>query len=77
MVNIPAFDLRLIDKGEALMEMKVIVGKPSNQTPTMITEVNTVTLNPTWTPTRNIINNDLLPLHNKKHTALKSLNFYL
>ncbi len=77
MVNIPAFDLRLIDKGEALMEMKVIVGKPSNQTPIMITEVNSVTLNPTWTPTRNIINNDLLPLHNKNHTALNSLNFYL
>jgi len=77
MVNIPAFDLRLIDKGEALMEMKVIVGKPSNQTPIMITEVNSVTLNPTWTPTRNIINNDLLPLHNKNNTALSSLNFYL
>ncbi len=77
MVNIPAFDLRLIDKGETLMEMKVIVGKPSNQTPIMITEVNSVTLNPTWTPTRNIINNDLLPLHHKNHTALKSLNFYL
>ncbi|PKH06291.1 L,D-transpeptidase family protein [Moritella sp. Urea-trap-13] len=77
MVNIPAFDLTLIDKGEPVMEMKVIVGKPSNQTPVMITEVNSVTLNPTWTPTRNIINNDLLPLHNKNNTALKSLNFHL
>ena len=77
MVNIPAFDLALIDKGVPVMDMKVIVGKPSNQTPIMITEVNSVTLNPTWTPTRNIINNDLLPLHNKNHTALKSLNFYL
>jgi len=77
MVNIPAFDLRLIDQGEALMKMKVIVGKPSNQTPIMITEVNSVTLNPTWTPTRNIIINDLLPLHNKNNTALNSLNFHL
>ncbi|WP_293142595.1 L,D-transpeptidase family protein [Moritella sp.] len=77
MVNIPAFDLALIDKGVPVMDMKVIVGKPSNQTPIMITEVNSVTLNPTWTPTRNIINKDLLPLHNKNNTALKSLNFYL
>ena len=77
MVNIPAFNLALIDKGEPVMDMKVIVGKPSNQTPIMITEVNSVTLNPTWTPTRNIINNDLLPLHNKNNTALRSRNFYL
>ena len=77
MVNIPAYDLVLINKGEPVTEMKVIVGKPSNQTPIMITEVNSVTLNPTWTPTRNIINNDLLPLHHKNNTALKSLNFYL
>jgi murein L,D-transpeptidase YcbB/YkuD len=77
MVNIPAFDLALIDKGKPIMTMKVIVGKPSNQTPVMITEVNSVTLNPTWTPTRNIINNELLPLHNKNNTALKNLNFHL
>ncbi|MFT7683178.1 MAG: murein L,D-transpeptidase YcbB/YkuD [Moritella dasanensis] len=77
MVNIPAFDLTLIDKSKPVMAMKVIVGKPTNQTPVMITEVNSVTLNPTWTPTRNIINNDLLPLHNNNNTALKSLNFHL
>lgn len=77
MVNIPAFNLALIDKGKPLIEMKVIVGKPSNQTPVMITEVHSVTFNPTWTPTRNIINDDLLPLHNKNNTALKNLNFHL
>ncbi|WP_392339730.1 L,D-transpeptidase family protein [Moritella marina] len=77
MVNIPGFYLTLVDKGQTALKMKVIVGKPSNQTPVMITELNSVTLNPTWTPTLNIINNELLPLHNKNNTALKNLNFHL
>lgn len=77
MVNIPAYDLSLIETGRQSLKMKVIVGKPSNQTPVMTTNVNSVTLNPTWTPTRNIINNELLPLHNSNSTLLKSRNFYL
>lgn len=77
LVNIPAYDLTLIERGQPLMAMKVIVGKPTNQTPLMITRVSSVTLNPSWTPTRNIINNDLLPLHNKNNSALRRSNFYL
>lgn len=76
-VNIPSYDLALVEKGRSALSMNVIVGKPTNQTPIMVTAVSSVTVNPTWTPTRNIINNDLLPLHNKNNSALKSSNFYL
>lgn len=77
MVNIPAYDLVLVDKGKQRLKMNVIVGRTTNQTPVMTTEVNSVTLNPTWTPTRNIIKHDLLPLHDKNHTLLKNRNFVL
>ncbi|QUM76584.1 L,D-transpeptidase family protein [Moritella sp. 24] len=76
-VNIPSYRLKVIDKGKQTLNMKVIVGKPENQTPIMVTAVSSVTVNPTWTPTQNIINNDLLPLHHRNRNALKQSNFYL
>lgn len=77
LVNIPSYKLKLIEKGQIKLTTNVIVGTPTNQTPVMITSVNSVTLNPTWTPTRNIVYNELLPLHNRNNNTLKSRNFYL
>lgn len=39
----------------------VIVGAPTRQTPSFAAEINAVTLNPTWTPPRSILSNELLP----------------
>ena len=77
MVNIPGFNLALIEDGTAKMQMKVIVGDIENQTPQMITEINRVTLNPTWTPTRNIIEKELIPEYQQDFLSLKRKNFQL
>lgn len=77
MVNIPNYKLQLVEKGSTKLDMRVIVGKATNQTPVMITSVSSITLNPTWTPTQNIINNELLPQHSQNSSILKSRNFYL
>lgn len=76
-VNIPSYELKLIEHGIQRLQMKVIVGTKDNQTPTMLTSLSSVTINPTWTPTRNITYNELLPLHNKNRNTLKSRNFQL
>lgn len=60
-VNIPAFHLQVIDNGASVLDMRVIVGKPVTPTPQMVTTMNLVTLNPTWTPPRSIVYGELLP----------------
>jgi murein L,D-transpeptidase YcbB/YkuD len=39
----------------------VIVGARTTQTPAFAAEINAITLNPTWTPPRSILSNELLP----------------
>jgi murein L,D-transpeptidase YcbB/YkuD len=39
----------------------VIIGARTQQTPSFAAEINAVTLNPTWTPPRSILSNELLP----------------
>ncbi|QBY03446.1 murein L,D-transpeptidase [Thalassotalea sp. HSM 43] len=77
LVNIPGYKLFMKDSGSNAFEMKVVVGKSDNQTPTMVTEINRLTVNPTWTPTWNIIRNDLLPEYKKDYLSLKRQNFQL
>mgnify|MGYP005990492613 CR=1 FL=1 len=77
LVNIPGYQLSVIEEGNETVKMKVIVGDIDNQTPQMVTEINRVTLNPTWTPTRNIINNELIPEYQQDFLSLKRKNFQL
>jgi murein L,D-transpeptidase YcbB/YkuD len=77
LVNIPAYKLAVVEHGNQVLDMKVIVGKKSNPTPVMVTEVGWLTVNPTWTPTPNIVRNELIPLHRRNPNALKNRNFYL
>jgi murein L,D-transpeptidase YcbB/YkuD len=77
LVNIPSYELAVVEHGNRVLDMKVIVGKKSNPTPVMVTEVGWLTVNPTWTPTPNIVKNELLPLHKRNPNALKSRNFSL
>lgn len=77
LVNIPGYQLSVIEEGQLALQMKVIVGNRDNQTPQMITEIDRLTLNPTWTPTVNIIKNELIPEYQKDYLSLKRKNFQL
>ncbi|WP_068545740.1 L,D-transpeptidase family protein [Thalassotalea crassostreae] len=77
MVNIPGYQLTVFEQGSINFDMKVIVGDIENQTPTMITEINRITVNPTWTPTSNIIKNELIPEYKQDFLSLKRKNFQL
>lgn len=77
LVNIPSYQLSIIENGKHRLQMKVIVGGIDNQTPQLVTEINRVTLNPTWTPTVNIIKNELLPEYQQDFLSLKRKNFQL
>ena len=76
-VNIPSYQLAVIEGGMPVLAMKVIVGNSKNPTPQLLTEINRLTLNPSWTPTLNIIKNELIPEYQSDFLSLKRRNFQL
>jgi murein L,D-transpeptidase YcbB/YkuD len=72
-VNLPGFKLYAYAKGKPALEMKVIIGEKSNPTPEFSNQITQVVLNPTWTPTHRILQNEMLP---KARSNPSSLNGY-
>ncbi len=73
-VNLNDFRLDLIYKGESILNMKVIVGKPSRQTPVMHQSINSIVLNPYWNVPRRIMIRDILPQAKKDPSYLSERN---
>lgn len=48
LVNIPAFQLRAIDKHKTILVSRIIVGKPENSTPLFQQPITEVIFNPKW-----------------------------
>lgn len=60
-VNIPAYELRLMDNGAVVHEARVIVGKPETQTPIFSDTFAHVIVNPSWFVPPSIIKKEFLP----------------
>ena len=63
-VNIPSFKLQVLEYGEPVWNMRVIVGKPQRPTPILDAELTHATLNPYWTAPDTIIKEDILKKDN-------------
>lgn len=61
LVNIPAFELQLVEEGKVTLQSKVIVGKASRPTPLLKSQISSVVMNPEWRVPRTIIQRDILP----------------
>ncbi|MCL1113679.1 L,D-transpeptidase family protein [Shewanella basaltis] len=61
LINIPAFDMVLIDNNQVVLSSKVIVGQPARQTPVMTGQISNIIINPTWTVPRQLLRQDILP----------------
>jgi len=61
MVNMAGFDLKVVDHGQAVLTMPVIVGKPYRSTPAFSGRVSYLVFNPGWTVPRTIAVEDMLP----------------
>ncbi len=59
-VNQPAFEVRVMDRGNEVWHSNVIVGKPLNQTSAFHDEMETVVFNPSWGVPQSIIVNEYL-----------------
>jgi murein L,D-transpeptidase YcbB/YkuD len=79
-VNIPAFEYTLLVDGTETMRGRVIVGAPfggksGGMTPEMQGAVHTVVAHPTWTPTRNYLNERLFPEERRRPGTIARRGF--
>ena len=61
LVNLPAFDLRAVEAGETLLEMRVAVGRPYRRTPVFSDVIRYLVFNPYWEVPTSIAVKDKLP----------------
>ncbi|MGR3970023.1 L,D-transpeptidase family protein [Shewanella sp. 1180_01] len=61
LINVPAFEMILVDNGTTVLNSKVIVGKSSRQTPLLDSQISSVVLNPSWRVPSSILRRDILP----------------
>jgi murein L,D-transpeptidase YcbB/YkuD len=69
-VNIPSASMRVFHGNQEVLQMKVIVGKKQNQTRTLLSKVDQLTINPYWFITRRMATVELLPKIQKNHQFL-------
>jgi murein L,D-transpeptidase YcbB/YkuD len=60
-LNIPNYTLRVMRNGQELWTTRVVVGKPSTQTPLLSETMKFITVNPTWNVPPSIVQNEYLP----------------
>ncbi|MCL1143315.1 L,D-transpeptidase family protein [Shewanella gaetbuli] len=61
LVNIPSYEMFLVDDYQPVLHSRVIVGRAYRQTPIMTGEISNVVINPTWTVPKNLMRADILP----------------
>lgn len=76
-VNIPGFYLQLRDHDTVIFQSKVIVGKPTTQTPTLHSEISNMVIFPNWTIPESIIKKEILPALKKDPGYLVKKGFSL
>ncbi|MEW9808081.1 murein L,D-transpeptidase [Mesorhizobium sp. ZMM04-5] len=60
-INQPAFTAQFFDNGVEKLNMRAVVGKPSNQTSFFYDEIEQIDYNPYWGVPQSIIVNEMLP----------------
>lgn len=62
LVNIPAYELKVIENGIEVLQMKAIVGSPGSKTPVFQDEIEYLVFNPSWRiPIRKSVR-DIIPI---------------
>jgi murein L,D-transpeptidase YcbB/YkuD len=61
MVNVPEFSVRVVESGSIVHETRVVVGKPSNRTPTFSHTIDHVVVNPYWNVPVSIVREEMMP----------------
>ena len=60
-VNVPAYQMQVMEGEKPVLAMRVIVGDPKHQTPLFSDEMTTVVFSPNWNVPESIIRKEMLP----------------
>ena len=74
-INIPSFQLYLMENGQAVMNSRIIVGKPESPTPVLSSLIECITLNPYWYVPRKIAVEEYLPEIQRDTSFITRNNF--
>jgi murein L,D-transpeptidase YcbB/YkuD len=72
-VNIPGYEAYVVNSDTLVETHRVVVGKPANKTPEIISRINIVVINPDWSVPYSIIKNEM---RGKSHSYLSKYNIY-
>ena len=77
-VNVPAFELALVDDGHVTLRMPVIVGRTERMTPMLSSQITQLVFNPFWRVPPTIASKDLLGKirHDASYFAGQSIHVY-
>jgi murein L,D-transpeptidase YcbB/YkuD len=76
-VNIAGFRLDVIDNGNSILDMRVVVGRPYRRTPVFSETIRYLVLNPSWEVPTRIATEDKLPLIKANPGYIADQNFRL
>jgi len=60
-INVPRYWLQVLDGSEVVLEMPVVVGRPTRPTPLFQKDLAAVVVNPVWTVPEDLAYHDMLP----------------
>jgi len=61
LVNVPAYQMQVMEGNNPALAMRVIVGDPKHPTPLFSDEMTTIVFSPNWNVPESIIRNEMLP----------------
>ena len=70
LVDLAGYRIYYMQDGKPVWQSRVQIGKAYRQTPIFKSEINYITLNPTWTIPPTILNEDALPAIRRSHSYL-------
>ncbi len=77
LINIPAYQLQVVSRGEVIQNHRVIVGKSTAPTPTLSSQIGYFTTSPDWHVPRSIAVKEMLPRIKRNPGYLAENNLHL
>lgn len=74
-VNLPKYEMRVIEEDTMVMESRVIVGLPDHQTPTLKSTIRYFLIYPYWNVPLSIATKEILPILKRDTSYLRRKNF--
>jgi len=74
LINVPEYKFRFFENGQKTLEFKVVVGKPTWQTPIFSSMLKYITVHPTWNVPDNIARKEIIPAIIRDKSYLKRHN---